>query len=335
MSNYLQEKYIYLLSSRFRNFKKKNTNVFNVSCPICGDSKRHPRKARGYFIERDGNYNYFCHKCGVKKPFELFLKEQDQFLYSDYVREKLFKPKVEPIVIENNIPVFHDYGALDQLFSMDKVSDNDTLKQYIIDRKIPEEFHSKLYYCGKFKKFVNTLIPNKFDKKSLYYEEVRLIIPYFTEDKKMFGFTGRSIDPKNMIRYVNINLDSTKEFIFGLERLDKNKLIYVVEGPIDSLFLPNCIATSGGDMVASLSEFNKKNLIVVYDNEKKSIYTRKKIIRAIKNGYRVCVWPKSVIEKDINQMIISGYTKEEIQKIIDQYSYQGLEAEIRLSSVYR
>ena len=35
--------------------------------------------------------------------------------------------------------------------------------------------------------------------------------------------------------------------IYNIQNVDKSKTIYAVEGPIDSLFLPNCIAVSGSD----------------------------------------------------------------------------------------
>ena len=49
-------------------------------------------------------------------------------------------------------------------------------------------------------------------------------------------------------------------------------------------------------------------------------------------GYNVVLWPDDLKEKDINDMIISGKTKDEIQIIINKNSYQGNMAKIRFTT---
>ena len=72
---WLQNKYINLLSGQFRNFKRKN-NTINFSCPYCGDSQKNKFKARGYLFNKKGSYHYYCHNCGASKNFEMFLRDQ-------------------------------------------------------------------------------------------------------------------------------------------------------------------------------------------------------------------------------------------------------------------
>ena len=57
----------------------------------------------------------------------------------------------------------------------------------------------------------------------------------------------------------------------------------------------------------------------------------KQIEKTINLGYNVVLWPDDVKEKDINDMVISGKTKDEIQTIIKNNTYQGNMAKIRFS----
>ena len=44
----VDSKYIGLISSRLQQFKRVKADLYNFRCPICGDSKKHKNKARGY-----------------------------------------------------------------------------------------------------------------------------------------------------------------------------------------------------------------------------------------------------------------------------------------------
>ena len=48
-------------------------------------------------------------------------------------------------------------------------------------------------------------------------------------------------------------IDETQPKVYGLENVDFNKTVYVVEGPFDSTFVENSIAMCGADVsLASL-----------------------------------------------------------------------------------
>ena len=55
---FIDIKYIDLVSPKLRNFKKKNTYLWNFSCPICKDSKRSVLKARGFIYKIKNNLNF-------------------------------------------------------------------------------------------------------------------------------------------------------------------------------------------------------------------------------------------------------------------------------------
>ena len=110
-------------------------------------------------------------------------------------------------------------------------------------------------------------------------------------------------------------------------RIDKNKPLFAVEGPIDSLFLDNCVAVAGAD-------FNKLPLdyTIIFDNERRNRELLKQIEKTIDNGYKVVLWPDDIKEKDINDMILSGKTKQEIKLTIEENTYQGNMAKMRLTT---
>ena len=67
------------------------------------------------------------------------------------------------------------------------------------------------------------------------------------------------------------------------------------------------------------------------DNERRNVQIVDALKKLIINGYSVCIWPDSVKEKDINEMIISGKTTDDIVEIIDNNTYSGLQANFQLS----
>ena len=75
--DFIDVKYISLLSSRLSKFKKVKPHLYNFRCPICGDSQKNKNKARGFLYRVKTNTNYKCHNCGVSMSFSNFLKEID------------------------------------------------------------------------------------------------------------------------------------------------------------------------------------------------------------------------------------------------------------------
>ena len=139
---------------------------------------------------------------------------------------------------------------------------------HIQNRHIPTTSHFELFYAPKFYTWVNTVVPNKFH--DLKNDHPRLVIPFFDEKNNMFAFQGRAFGNEQP-KYITIVLDSQKEKIYGLNRVDWKKTVYVVEGPIDSLFLDNCIATAQSDLPLK----NRKDNILCKDKRLSS----KKIAR--------------------------------------------------------
>jgi hypothetical protein len=200
-------------------------------------------------------------------------------------------------------------------------------RDYVLRRKIPTKEHYRLYYAPKFAAWVNSMIPGKLEVKN---DKPRLVLPFLDKEGKMFGFQGRSFDPKENLRYITIMLDENMPKIFGLDKVDFHKPYTVVEGPIDSVFLNNSVAMAGADGNAhGLNHI--ENATFVFDAEPRNKEIVGRMERCLEKGYRVCIWPQHVLAKDINDMIISGLKAADIQLIIDQNSYKGLQGTLELS----
>ena len=57
--------------------------------------------------------------------------------------------------------------------------------------------------------------------------------------------------------------------------------------------------------------------------------------KMIEKDYMIVIWPEGQTEKDINEMIINGKTKDQVQKIISDNTYSGLSAITQINSYKR
>lgn len=341
---WLDAKYISLLSFRLRNFKRKGNDQWNFSCPFCGDSKTDKRKARGYVFYRKGKYRYFCHNCsvpGIDVP--KLVKYVDPGMYDEYVREKVMsdpeearKSDLQAFVDKMKPPVFMTSSPLKHLKKISLFKPDSAVKLWVDSRKIPPESHYRLFFCKQFKHWVNEhCIPGKFDADSLTRDEPRLVIPFLDKQGNMFGFQGRSFAKNAKLRYITIMMDEDSPKLFGVDKVDEStKPIYVVEGPLDSLFLPNCVASAGSDLTSNIHRVstNKSDFIICYDNEPRNTEIVKKYSKAIDQGYTVCIWPEGIEQKDINDMVLAGMSSEKVVDTINKNSYSGLEAKLKFAS---
>jgi hypothetical protein len=266
--------------------------------------------------------------------FKYFMKEIDPTLYLEYVKEQIKESgnqkDVETFAEKMKPPVFVKTTALSKLKKVSQLDPDHPVKKYIDSRQIPSNLHYKLFYAPKFGAWVNSMIPNKI--KIGEKDEPRLIIPFLDQEKNLFGFQGRSFR-KDGVRYITIMLDETKPKVFGLDTIDDSKDIYLLEGPIDSMFLPNAMAAAGGDLSAQIEQTGllKEKIVVVFDNEPRHSDTIKRMQKAIDAGYRVVIWPSDIQYKDVNDMILSGMKSEYIKDVLDECNYSGPTAKLHFA----
>jgi len=164
------------------------------------------------------------------------------------------------------------------------------------------------------------------------HDEPRLIIPLIDQEENCFGVQGRGFKADG-IRYITIIFDDTRPKIYGLDAVNFNERVYVTEGPIDSMFLPNAIAMAGSDgvrVIEGLAGVNKSNVVFVYDNEPRNKDICRIMDKVIEMGYNVAFWPDHIEYKDINDMVIGGLKPADIKLIIDNNTYVDLQAKMKM-----
>ena len=335
MNSYIDIKYINLIQSSLSMFKKKGDFLWNFRCPYCGDSQKSRTKARGFVYRKKNDLFYKCHNCGVGTTLGGLIKYVDSKIHKDYILERyktgsdhqISKPE-----FEFNEPVFRKKGIFKNLQKISELFSEHPARKIMEERQLPSKSLTDLYLCKSFYKFTNNLVPNKFP--SLDGDHPRLLIPFRDKDGKIFAYQGRAFG-KEEPKYITIILDHNEDKIFGLNTTTKNKGILVVEGPLDSLFLDNCIAIAGASFRKPLMIegrlMQNRELTIIFDNEPRNKEICKQIDRSINQGQRMVIWPKSVVQKDINDMILSGLTKEEIEKIIKENTFSGVEAKLKFT----
>ena len=327
--SYLDDKYLGLISPRLEKFRKIRGGVYNFRCPYCGDSQRHKNKARGYIYKNKADYNFKCHNCGVTRSFTYFLKDRDPPLYDEYVMERYKegltgKGTVTP---EPNFtfvkPKFRKKDICDELAKISELNTSHRAKKYLINRGINEDTLSKFYYCPDFKRWTNK-------HKKIYdttdNDDDRIIIPLRNSKGELFGYQGRSLDPTSKMRYITVMLDENAPKIYGLEKINTQKPIYILEGPFDSLFVENSVAMCGSDV--DIRTFGWSSYIWVYDNEPRNREIVNRLERSINRGDQVVIWPSNIKEKDVNEMILA---KHNICDIIKTNTFSELKAKLQLN----
>tara|TARA_B100001996_G_scaffold295759_1_gene236052 strand:- start:299 stop:1273 length:975 start_codon:yes stop_codon:yes gene_type:complete len=316
----VDSKYIGLVSSRLKKFKRVKADLYNFRCPICGDSQKHKNKARGYFYQVKNNTNFKCHNCGASLSLNNFLKQLDNVLHKQYIMEKFKEGHtgknfvVEEPKFDFKKPEFKSKLDL-PLCSKVKVA-----RDYLQSRKIDP---SNFYYAEKFKEFVNSY---KKTFESTVKDEPRIIIPLHF-NKQLIGFQGRSLkSTSGGYKYITIMLDDEAPKIYGLDEIDKNKSVYVVEGPFDSTFVENSVAFCGSD--GNVEHLKGSDIVFVYDNEPRNKEIVEKISGCVKRGEKIIIWPNNIIQKDINDMVLAGH---DIMRVLGSNTYSGLEANIKFN----
>ena len=317
--DFVDVKYINLISARFQKFKKVKNNLYNFRCPICGDSQKNKNKARGYLYQVKNNTNFKCHNCGVNISFNNFLKQIDSVIYKQYTFEKFKDGKTgRNFTVEE--PVFNfEAPKFKPKLDLPKASENADATEYLVERKLnPHNY----YYAEKFKSWTNSL-KEVFDDTTK--DEPRIIIPLFYQNT-LVGFQGRALG-LSKIKYITVMLNDDAPKIYGLDEIEKDKTVYITEGPFDSTFIRNAIAMCGAD--ADISNWGINDPVWIYDNEPRNREILSRISRVIEMGQKVVIWPSTINEKDINDMVLSGL---DVQSVIESNTYSGLEAKLKFTT---
>ena len=327
MSIFIDRTFLLRVSAKLPKFTQKKTDLYNFRCPICGDSSKNKTKARGYVYAKKGNYFFMCHNCGASMNFYNFLDKVDSEILKEYSLERYKNGTAN----NSSQPTFQEFKTPTPKFkkaialpSIESLSVEHFAKTYVQRRNIPEAFHSELYYAEDFKKFVESI---NIEKEGLKEDDQRLVIPFYDENKNLTAIQGRALG-ESKLRYITVKINDDSIKLFGLDRINKEQDVYVTEGPIDSMFLENAVATADATLTNASKYIDKSKLVLVYDNEPRNKDICRHMEKAIEEHYRIVIWPEMIEEKDVNEMVLSGFSPDEIQDIISNNTFQNLRAKI-------
>ena len=279
-------------------FKHLSTKVKEGTCPYCNSL------AFQYNIE--SKWMFLCYNCQRHINIE---KVKSNGNDCNHITNNL----INDTEFINYNPILRQCEVLSSL------PDSHDCIQYVRSRGIPVDSYSRLFYTEKFGDIAaagQVKAISRFPK---------MIIPFFDEEGKLFALQARALNGESP-KYLTITFNKNKKKIFGQDKTDMNKPFTVVEGPIDSLFLENCVAVAGSDMID-----NKYSTLatICLDNERRNAQNIKKLQKYLNNGFKVVIWPDNIKEKDINECILNGIN---VKKMIEANTYSGLQGKIKLNS---
>jgi hypothetical protein len=298
---------------------------FNFKCFRCGDSKKTNSKKRGWVLFDGEKITLYCFNCYEPVSFVKYLKDNHTHIYNQYVKNrdvhailnlskkdiKVIEQKHKGIEIITDVFNENSFGLYDKNLDKKKMLLQYEALKFVINRKIPKEYSKKMRvsYNGKFKD--------------------RILIPYLTYDEEVYCFQGRSLTGKEPKYLTNKPDDNTK--IFNYYTANPNETVYIMEGPIDSMFFNNGIATSGivnydtAQYKEICDKFNQR--VWVFDNDKTgndmaSIYAS--------NGENIFCWGNERV-KDVNDLVLkNNLTEKELLDIINKGTSTKFEALVNL-----
>ncbi len=341
---FLQKKYVNILGSNMDRFHWDRENLACCRCPICGDSSKKKTKTRFYFIEADKGWRVFCHNCQYSNAFLYFLKQQNYPLYVAYIEDLLrfqstsnsvskeVERKDDPVARIEEPTGFSIDNLNEYCTNLADLLDVHPAKKYLRARQVPEDQLCRFWWTSKFKDLAVAFNPENYLLSK--FDTERIVIPFLNKSgDQVFALQGRTIDPNSSMRYVTLKSKNheTWQKIFGLEKLDRSQTHYILEGPIDSVFLKNAVAMAGLKSTIDVN-LDNENTVYVFDNQPRNLDVINSMSRTIKQGKKIVIFPTSITGKDINEMVLKdGMSPSEIQDLLETHTYRDLTAFMKFS----
>ena len=219
------------------------------------------------------------------------------------------------------------------------------VKTYAINRGIPTYLFDHLYAAESL-----NVISNRIEKYAdrRYPDFPVIVIPFFRGDFSYSYIQCRTItnNPTNTQRFTTFELDQNAPKLWGEYKLNWHKPIYILEGPIDAMFIDNGVALAGASVNSTISylshnqqiqtgTIDNKQLCFTYDND--YLYNEqifKLLSNRIDEGFSAVLYDKEFKWKDINDAFSVGeWTIDEINTYVASRTFQGLKAKLELAKL--
>ena len=333
----------YVINVLYENIYKISYNKYNKSyngcCPICKEGSSWGKKKRFYYIP-DKELAY-CHNCGYSKKALTFITEVTNKSLHEIINEvKEFDIEILPIeepkevkkVIDKSLP--EDCINLSDISQIEYYKDNTVVKtalQLIKDRKLNKGINKPKTFYISLKDVVH---------------KNRLILPFYDENDDIIFYQSRGLTKKDLFeRPKYLSKVGAERSLYGMQNINSNlDNVFIFEGPIDSYFVENGLATCGitersDKMFTSLQkeQINKLNLyekIYVLDNQYCDKAALSKSIILADNNEKVFIWPKELKRfKDFNDICVAGNKDKIKPEFILKNTHSGLKAKLLLTEI--
>ena len=333
----------YVVNVLYENIYKISYNKYNKSyngcCPICKEGNSWGKKKRFYYIP-DKELAY-CHNCGYSKKALTFITEVTNKSLHEIINEvKEFDIEILPIeepkevkkVIDKSLP--EDCINLSDISQIEYYKDNTVVKtalQLIKDRKLNKGINKPKTFYISLKDVVH---------------KNRLILPFYDENDDIIFYQSRGLTKKDLFeRPKYLSKVGAERSLYGMQNINSNlDNVFIFEGPIDSYFVENGLATCGitersDKMFTSLQkeQINKLNLyekIYVLDNQYCDKAALSKSIILADNNEKVFIWPKELKRfKDFNDICVAGNKDKIKPEFILKNTHSGLKAKLLLTEI--
>ena len=334
----------YVINVLYENIYKisynKYTKTYNGCCPICKEGGSWGKKKRFYYIPN--KELAYCHNCGYSKKALTFITEVTNKPLHIIVNEiKDFDVEIQlpnednyevKKVIDKSLP--EDCINLSDSSQVEYYKDNSTVKtalQLIKHRKLDKGINKPKTFYISLKDPVH---------------KNRLILPFYDENDNIIFYQSRGLTKKDLYEKPKyLSKVGAERSLYGIQNLNCNlDNVFIFEGPIDSYFVENGLATCGiteksNKMFTTLQkqQINKLNLyekIYVLDNQYCDKAALSKSIILADNNEKIFIWPKELKRfKDFNDICVAGNKDKIKPEFILKNTHSGLKAKLLLTEI--
>lgn len=319
----IKDKIQLILDRSFKERYRRKIDVFsdrfNFCCPCCGDSATDIRKKRGNLYLN--SLNFHCYNCGSHMGINYFLHRFGEDLSNDdkiAVHEiqqnaKKFEKRVSSNQSSMSFKILNKVAIPKQIFfkalGITSPYKNEFVSDYLKSRKIDIQNWKYFAFNGNTKElYILNLSTGggvigyqirQLDNKSIkarymsrcltkMYDELfnRDVTGIVEKLLKQETLGEKYIEQEDGIENIIANLDKISG-MFNIMNIDMNLPVTIMEGPIDSLSIPNSIALQGASKKLDGFFDGMDNVRYLFDNDKTG---KEMSIRKLKEHKKVFLW---------------------------------------------
>ena len=329
-----------VLTSTFSNDSKRNIisheDRIQFACVYCGDSVRDDRKKRGNLFPDTMMYHCFNGDCTARMSIFNFLKDKNQLDNFTQAEINYLKESSSSRILD--LKKIKAALGLETYFS-DEIVNLSVERGFLMTKLKLQEI--------KGSKIENYLVDRlQFNFNNFAYDPNEKVLHVFNltaDSEHVIGMQVKTFNKKNSyLTYKLSNIhemlgifeDKNREIlqkmdhlsnIFGIFRVDLNKPVTVLEGPLDSFLFPNAIALCSAK---NSLPFDLDNVRYFFDADETG---KNYAIKYITMGKPVFLWRKFFEDnelsefshkiKDLNDLLIFMKTHpKKYTKFVDNFS---------------